>query len=223
MEDFSDPLFEKVHAYAVGLLEGTLAPEERHELETLILSNADARRVYLEYVQESACLRWLCVEEGPQIVELAGRRDVESNESKQLKTSRRWRIVSMLLGGGVACLLAAVAAHWWWAENGGNVAAPSNVTADSEPVKKPNLPDESKLPLIEPKQGDRQAVATITGLGGARWQLPTGGGKILQRCAIGDRLRLREGSAELTFDAGAQVTVFGPADFDITSATSSLP
>ena len=124
MEDFSDPLFEKVHAYAVGLLEGTLAPEERHELETLILSNADARRVYLEYVQESACLRWLCVEEGPQIVELAGRRDVESNESKQLKTSRRWRIVSMLLGGGVACLLAAVAAHWWWAENGGNVAAP---------------------------------------------------------------------------------------------------
>src|SRR4029079_18385437 len=47
-----------------------------------------------------------------------------------------------------------------------------------------------------------------------------GGGKILQRCAIGDRLRLREGSAELTFDAGAQGTVFGPADFDIASATS---
>jgi hypothetical protein len=43
---------------------------------------------------------------------------------------------------------------------------------------------------------------------------------MLSRCAIGDRLRLREGSAVLTFDAGAQLTVFGPADFEITSATS---
>ena len=43
---------------------------------------------------------------------------------------------------------------------------------------------------------------------------------MLSRCAIGDRLRLRDGSAVLTFDAGVQVTVFGPADFEITSATS---
>jgi hypothetical protein len=37
---------------------------------------------------------------------------------------------------------------------------------------------------------------------------------------VGDRLQLKEGAIELTFDAGAQVTIFGPADFEITSPTS---
>ena len=66
METFSDPLYSKVHALAVGLLEGTLSPEERLELESLLLENPAARQAYLEYVQESACLRWLCVEEFPK-------------------------------------------------------------------------------------------------------------------------------------------------------------
>ena len=57
MESFSDPLYSKVHALAVGLFEGTLTRDEQHELETLILDNPAARRAYLEYVQESACLR----------------------------------------------------------------------------------------------------------------------------------------------------------------------
>jgi hypothetical protein len=63
-------------------------------------------------------------------------------------------------------------------------------------------------------------VATLTGLGDVRWSKPTNGARLLSRLAIGDRLQLNEGAIELTFDAGAQVTIFGPADFEITSATS---
>ncbi len=62
-------------------------------------------------------------------------------------------------------------------------------------------------------------VATMTGLGAARWLEPMAGARLLSRWAIGDRLQLLEGAIELTFDAGAQVTIFGPADFEITSAT----
>ena len=31
MDELSDPIFEKIHAYAVGLLEGTISPAERDE------------------------------------------------------------------------------------------------------------------------------------------------------------------------------------------------
>jgi hypothetical protein len=47
MNDFSDPLYARVHALAVGLLEGTLAAEERAELESLIFNNPAPRKAYL--------------------------------------------------------------------------------------------------------------------------------------------------------------------------------
>src|SRR6476620_3668849 len=108
MESFSDPLYSKVHALAVGLLEGTLAPEERAELETLLLENQAARQAYLHYVQESACLRWLCVEEFPNVVELANR------SRDRARSGRSWRrIAGIGFGGGLACALVALGANWW--------------------------------------------------------------------------------------------------------------
>ncbi len=199
MESFSDPLYSKVHTLAVGLLEGTLAPAERLELETLLLENQAARQAYLDYVQESACLRWLCVEEFPNVIELA-------NRSPDRATSRSWRrrIAGAVLGGGLVCALVAFAVNRWMGGNDG----------DAKVAAATPLPD------VKANADDRQAVATITGLGGVRWQASSESRQMLSRCSIGERLRLREGSAVLTFDAGAQVTVFGPADFEITSATS---
>ena len=54
----------------------------------------------------------------------------------------------------------------------------------------------------------------------AQWDRSSGSPNVLSRWAVGDRLKLKSGSAELTFDAGAQVTMFGPAEFEITSPTS---
>src|SRR4051812_13675099 len=118
METFGDPLYSKVHALAVGLLEGTLAPEERHELETMLLENQAARQAYLDYVQESACLRWLCVKEFPNMVELSSNRRDRSHAA-----SPRRRIPAVLFGGGLAGVLAAFAAIWQFSgnESGANV------------------------------------------------------------------------------------------------------
>jgi FecR protein len=218
MESFTDPLYSKVHALSVGLLEGTLAPEERLELESLLMESQAARQVYLDYMQESACLRWLCVEDFPNLVELANRtRDpVHSGSS--------WgRIAGAVIGGGLACALIAFAANWWLSGNERDakslepgVATVAVAAAETTPshVETPQLPSPKLNPAAQ------QPVATITGLGEVRWQIGSESRQMLSRCVIGDRLRLREGSAVLTFDAGAQVTVFGPADFEITSATS---
>lgn len=218
MESLSDPLYSKVHAFAVGLFEGTLAPEERLELEKLLLENQAARQAYLDYVQESACLRWLCVEEFPNVVELANR------SRDRARSGGSWRrIAGVVFGGGLACALVAFAASWWL--SGGTITAkveqPNTATvALVSPTKAPVRVETPQLPTSKGNANNRPAVATITGLGAVRWQMGTDSRQMLSRCAIGDRLRLREGSAVLTFDAGAQVTVFGPADFEITSATS---
>jgi hypothetical protein len=218
METFNDPLYSKVHTLAVGLLEGTLAPEQRLELETLILENRAARQAYLDYVQESACLRWLCVEEFPNVVELANR----SRDQAQSRSSWR-RIAGALFGGGLACALVALAANAWLSGNEKTVKSGQAAQSAIAALETAKAPVRAQTPPAVAEKANRelpQSVATITGLGAVRWQMGTDPRQMLSRCAVGDRLRLREGAAELTFDAGAQVTVFGPADFEITTATS---
>jgi hypothetical protein len=218
METFNDPLYSKVHALAVGLLEGTLAPEERLELETLILENRAARQAYLDYVQESACLRWLCVEEFPSVVELANR------SSGQARSGSSWRrIVGVVFGGGLACALVAFAVNSWFSGNANSVKSGQQAASSIAALDTAKAPTRVETQPVASDKADveiPQSVATITGLGAVRWQMGTDPRQMLSRCVVGDRLRLHEGSAVLTFDAGAQVTVFGPADFEITSATS---
>ena len=217
METFDDSLFSRVHALAVGLLEGTLAPDEQSELDSLILNSPAARKAYLEHVQESACLRWLCVEEFPAVVERAKM----PAEKTRWHSSRTWGIAA-IFGGGLACAVVAAVASWMFFSGSDNARTRESGTmevAAAAPIDTNKL-EKRQMPNIVPTGVDHPAVATITGLGGVRWQMASGARQMLSRCAIGDRLQLRGGSAELTFDAGAQVTVFGPADFEITSATS---
>ncbi len=214
MESIKDPLFSKVHSLATQLLEGTLSAEERLELETLLLENEAARQAYLAYVQESACLRWLCVEEFPNVVELANRSPSSARSGSRLR-----RIVGAVFGGGLACALIAFGVSYW-IRGDQRSAMLEQPVAQAAPAKPPARLEAPALPSLKISSDDQKAVATITGLGGVRWQTGSDSRQMLSRCAIGDRLRLREGSAVVTFDAGAQVTVFGPADFEITSATS---
>jgi hypothetical protein len=199
------------------MLEGTLVPEERLELETLILENPAARQAYIDYVQESACLRWLCVEEFPKVVELANR------SRGGARSGRSWRrIAGVVFGGGLACALTLFAANEWYFSNqntAGSRQPDTAAIAVAGVTKAPVGPQSPLVPSIKINPNG-QAVATITGLGAVRWHSGSDTRRMLSRCAIGDRMRMREGSAVLTFDAGAQVTVFGPADFEITSATS---
>ena len=217
MDNPRDPLFGKIHGLAVGMLEGTLSSAEQQEFETLLLENPVARRAYLEHIQESACLRWLCVEEfegaSEQVVPLQVAVKGDGPRSKYAV------IVSGVI---LASIVAIVAGSQFWRR--GNAEADRVVMARNA-SKAPETSTtsgaiENTPASVSPAAVAREVVATVTGLNAVQWAGSQNGAPLLSRCAVGDRLQMRAGSAELTFDAGVQVKVFGPADFEITSATS---
>jgi hypothetical protein len=66
----------------------------------------------------------------------------------------------------------------------------------------------------------REAVATVTVLEGVAWSEGASSHQLLSRVNVGERVRFDRGTMELTFDTGAQVTVFGPAEFRVASPMS---
>ena len=118
----------------------------------------------------------------------------------------------MIASGGLLAGLLAVVVGMQFV---GDSRKESTRPAQTQPIAK--APPSDRVP---PSTVDRLMVATITALNSAQWSPLSTGTKVLSQWAVGDRLRLRSGSAELTFDAGAQITVFGPADIEITSPTS---
>ena len=59
----NESLFSRIHTLSVRQLEDSLTPEEHSELQSLLLENEAARKIYVSYFQDTACLRWLCLEE----------------------------------------------------------------------------------------------------------------------------------------------------------------
>jgi ferric-dicitrate binding protein FerR (iron transport regulator) len=213
MTHSSDPIYNRVHGLAVGLLEGALTDAQRQELESLLLDNPGARRAYLEHMQESACLSWLCVEEvGENLPTLA---------DTQAAATRFWSRYAARIGiaGLIASLLGlAFGPQFFGSPNNRIPVANSRAAVDHPQLKNDSsVPQSSAVVGIESGRPD---VATITSVVAAQWDRASMPANVLSRWSVGDRLKLQSGSAELTFDAGAQVTVFGPAEFEITSPTS---
>ncbi|HEX6962197.1 MAG TPA: FecR family protein [Lacipirellula sp.] len=50
---------DRIHQLAIRQLEGTLSDDQRAELAALLTSDAEARRVYLAHMQDTASLRWM--------------------------------------------------------------------------------------------------------------------------------------------------------------------
>jgi hypothetical protein len=201
MEAFDQKLFRRIHALCVGHLASSLTDAEHAELESMLRESAKARRLYVEYFQETACLRWHCLED------FAGS-DGAVTAVEATATDRRWirvRPMTVILAL-LACLLLAVGlANWLVQPN-----EPNPIVQVLPPAR---LPENFDAPRAE-------AVATVTRLESANWLDAAEDGCLLARCCVGERWRLETGQAELTFDCGVMVTVFAPADFDITSATS---
>lgn len=214
MDTTKDPLFEKLHRLIVRLLEDSLLPGELEELTALLEKNPEARRAYVYYIQESACLRWLCVEDFDRAVTLA---------SPSNAAGGRQRRIGWILAGILASALVVIATVQFagspiaGVENHGTAA---NVFAQTDATR-----EAARGGTTRPDAGPatvplRSVVATVTGLNGVRWDGKSVGARLLSRCMVGDRFKLQEGAAELTFDVGVQVKVFGPADFEITSPNS---
>ena len=204
-------MYGRIHGLAVGLLEGALSDAQRQELESLLLDDPAARRAYLEHMQESACLR------GCASRKSARRCDTLADS----RPASRRRLVAES-HPHCACWAAGFGAgfcHWiavYRSPNSHDAKTKSHRGCErSEPAERiaESACTGRCCRRTEPprRRDDHGGSELLNGI--ARRVRPN----VLSRWAVGDRLKLRSGSAELTFDAGAQVTVFGPADFEITS------
>jgi hypothetical protein len=55
---------DELYTLCEAAIEGRLTPEEHQRLEALVLGNAEARRLYVEYLHQHASLRWSVAEPG---------------------------------------------------------------------------------------------------------------------------------------------------------------
>lgn len=220
MDTTKDPLFESIHRLAVGLLEESLTAAELEELKSLLIENGEARRMYVDYIQQSASLRWLCVEKFEEAVTPS----VTPLPPAEGHRGRRGRY-ALVCGGILAALVIVAASLQFLGQNGaverrenGGVADVANAVAQNKGGGIGQAVAKAEVDSV--KAYSPNIVATVTGLDSVRWDSPASGVRMLSRCAVGDRLKMQAGTAVLTFDVGVQVKVFGPADFEIASPTS---
>jgi hypothetical protein len=136
------------------------------------------------------------------------------------RSNRAWLAVIVGTAVCVAALAtAALTSNRWTQSTASADRDNANLAVNQahEPAAAPlNPPGAAPQPAAEAAP----QVATLTGLGDVRWANPPAGARLLSRCSVGDHLQIDEGALELTFDVGVQVTIFGPADFKITSPMS---
>ncbi len=201
--DTTNQELETVYRLAQRHLDGELNRDELRELESLLAASHSARRAYCDFIEEAACLRWLCAEKVPVLLQPAS---LERRPS--VRPTPRFASVKGYIVGAV-CVLVAAFATWQLAIHGKTQA-----DTESRPLTQPVAA--APVGRLEYDRG----VATFTNLESVRWSNLHNRGELLARCEVGDRVSMVTGAAQLTFDAGVQVTVFGPADFEITSPTS---
>jgi ferric-dicitrate binding protein FerR (iron transport regulator) len=205
-------LFTRIHTLSARQLDDALTPAEHDELQTLLLESEAARRAYISYFQDTACLRWLCLEELAAAIEPA------KPAVGQINFGRVRRRIEIITFFGSACILGLIALGWLLKLGTDSPAGGPDRTSVAAAVSTDQPALGAEAPAAA--QSPASQVATITKLGAVRWAEPSASRRLLSRCVSGERLEFDDGAIELTFDAGAQVTVFGPADFTITSATS---
>src|SRR5262245_65755061 len=95
MDKHDDFNVNETHSLALRQLEGTLSPNEQQRLALMLLEDAAARRTYLENMQESACLRWLC-DDG-----LDPPSEAALTPSAMVVRPLRRRLAPLIIGGGL--------------------------------------------------------------------------------------------------------------------------
>jgi ferric-dicitrate binding protein FerR (iron transport regulator) len=160
------------------LLDGDFTAEHRARLETLVLGNADLRRLYVEVLHEHAALRQNASRLGPaSLAEVLHAMPEELPANVVRARFPRWPLQ-------LAAAVAVCFAVWWFA----------------------------------PRPGEK-SLARLVETNGARWEnssLPTTPGSALRA----GRLRLADGVARIVFQSGAEVSLEGPAELELTGGNA---
>jgi hypothetical protein len=174
----NDELFVTIHTLVSRAIEGDATEAERDDLNRLVTESAEARRMFLAYMDETALLRWRCAAPTNELL-----RDLTAPSRH---AGRGWRVGAAAL----AALAGALVIFGWQSD-----------------VFSPTRP--------RPAAAKPGGVATLIRTSGVTW---SGGARKwteLRRLGHGDVLRFDSGEVELVFDAGVEVVIRGPADFEV--------
>ena len=188
---------------AIGnLCNGTIDEAEGRELDETLASDAQARRIYTNYMWTHACLyaeggSLHAGGEGTNNAELASQVDLHAAESPA--AGRRWNRAWY----GLAAAMMGVAAFSGW----GAARWSDRQIAEQAPT----VAEQLAVPA-------KEAVARITGTHNCIWSDLQE--KISYGSSLfpGQRIELAEGLAEITFDDGATLLLEGPASFTVDSS-----
>ncbi|HEY1173229.1 MAG TPA: LamG-like jellyroll fold domain-containing protein [Verrucomicrobiae bacterium] len=183
-------------------VDGAITPEEKSELERMLLSSPQARQIFWEHARFNALVRRFGEEEWGR--KLATASVTPAEKASQEETSTGW--FALWTGwhralAGFAMVALIVAALWM-----SGVFAPKVTTAE--------LPDEPDyVEEIAPT-----GIAVLSRAIDVEWE--TGDVVFTVGAPLEPgRLKLKQGFAELEFYSGARVVVEGPAEIDLISVT----
>lgn len=190
--DDYDRLYELLDASLRGETTATLSDE----LATLLRSSAEARRRYLDYVDDTVTLVWRGTQSGREPAPLA------VPAPPVLARPRVWRRrlaarVAAGLAAAAACL--ALIGPWWVVRQQRNGA--------------PADRDFAMLP---------SGVATLVRATNARWRPADPTPADFARLKVGNRIELDAGQVELLFDSGVELVARAPCRIEISSDNSII-
>jgi hypothetical protein len=224
--DRDSSLFDQIHALVTACLEGEATAEQIESLDKLIRDDPAARRLYVQYLADSMCLRCVVPARGEQ-----GLADAswDANVLDELLldpatpgapfmpaipfavTQPPGMIVSPAASFpsflcsyliAAAVLGCAMLAGWMWK------VSEYNRIAQREAQEAPS-------PIVPSPSGDVQWVGHISGLFECRWADPKTAAFDGAGVPLGRKYVLASGLMEITYDTGAKVILKGPCTYQV--------
>lgn len=216
-EDF----YSQVHRLVVDQLYGNESDKliAGSELSCLLQDNPEAQREYLNYVQDVASLRWvLCGHENDENTPIT--KNTRIRQSFDFTFNRSW-ISGIAFMLAALLLLSLTIGHstfpWFLSDQASS--SPQEIANSEKGMLTLELTKEPGGEVATTHTNVVE-VATVSSLLKAEWNESSIQPGLLSRMSVGDQISLSHGTVELTFDRGAQISVFGPAEIEILTPTS---
>jgi hypothetical protein len=206
MSPDSDLVLAEIHDLATRILDGTAATADRERLARLLTDSPEARRVYVAYMHDTAVLRWQHHAPASELLD-----DLSTGTAARRRSA--WRRALAGLAGIAAALIVAttlLVQHVSRPPADPASHAPAAATA-AQPAATP--PADAASAAIPARYG----VATLMRTADVVW-VDDDDRADLMRLSAGEVLRFDGGEVEVVFDAGVEVRVRGPAEFEVRAA-----
>ncbi|MEM8947158.1 MAG: FecR family protein [Planctomycetota bacterium] len=229
MSSLTDPTYLRIHQLVTDWLEGEDQARVRSELSQLLANDDRAASIYLQYMQESAGLRWQSTHSEimqNEIESFLPERYVESTTTKKAAIRPDvGRRSAKYFAAAVTILVAAGTMFWLSAGKLGPAEQPPVTLSKSQigpaadhgtasnQIATASIPGATETAVDE--------IATLTRLIHSQWRDGTSVHDALSRLRAGDELRLETGQAEILFDSGVEVVLTGPAHLKVESQMSA--